>query len=83
MRPITWPPRSPDLTLFDLVFCLALSCVPSAVARRHLAEATVQPPCLQMCGLNLNTNKTGAELLTVPLLNIREKVSVGHKNWIT
>ena len=81
MRPVTWPPCSPDLTLLDLVFCLALSCVPSAFAF-HLAKAAVQPPCLQMCGLNLNTDTTRSRLLTEPLLNIRKNVRVGHKNWI-
>jgi len=53
----------------------AKDCYDKGPLRLHL-----QPPCLQTCGLNLNTDMVCDWLLTVPLLDISNLLSVGHRD---
>ena len=50
-------------------------CYGKGPLRLHL-----QPPCWQMCGLNLNTDMVCAWLLTVSLLDIYNLLSVDHRS---
>ena len=91
--PITWAPWSPDRTPLHFFFwehvtdAFNIPPLPTILPERagsihKLPNLQLHPPCLQTCGMKLNTHSICAKHLTMPSLTISKLSCAHHKNFI-